>query len=43
MHSLYPLRFGPLFRRYLWGGRRLQSVLGKAIGDGDDYAESWVT
>ena len=38
---LYPLRFKPLFRRYLWGGRRLESVLGKPIGDGDDYAESW--
>jgi mannose-6-phosphate isomerase len=41
MNSLYPLRFEPIFRRYLWGGRRLQSVLGKPIGPGDDYAESW--
>ena len=41
MNSLYPLRFEPIFRRYLWGGRRLQSVLGKSIGAGDDYAESW--
>ena len=38
---LYPLRFQPLFKRYLWGARRLESVLGKPIGDGDDYAESW--
>lgn len=37
----YPLRFQPLFRRYLWGGRRLESMLGKSIGKGDDYAESW--
>lgn len=37
----YPLRFKPLFRRYLWGGRRLATMLGKAICDGDDYAESW--
>jgi mannose-6-phosphate isomerase len=37
----YPLRFEPLFRRYLWGGRRLGTMLGKAIGSGDDYAESW--
>jgi mannose-6-phosphate isomerase len=37
----YPLRFEPLFRRYLWGGRRLGTMLGKAIGEGDDYAESW--
>ena len=37
----YPLRFEPLFRRYLWGGRRLGTMLGKAIGEGGDYAESW--
>ncbi|WP_428305323.1 type I phosphomannose isomerase catalytic subunit [Lacipirellula sp.] len=37
----YLLRFEPLFRRYLWGGRRLGTMLGKAIGAGDDYAESW--
>jgi len=38
---LYPLRFEPIYRRYLWGGRRLESVLGKQLGDGDHYAESW--
>jgi mannose-6-phosphate isomerase len=38
---LYPLKFRPLFKRYLWGGRRLGTVLGKPIGEGDDYAESW--
>lgn len=37
----YPFRFQPLFRRYLWGGRRLHSVLNKSIGPGDDFAESW--
>ena len=37
----YPLRFQPLLRRYLWGGRRLGDLLGKPIGPGDDYAESW--
>jgi mannose-6-phosphate isomerase len=35
------LRFEPLFRRYLWGGRRLATMLGKQLGEGDDYAESW--
>lgn len=39
--ALYPLRFQPIFRRYLWGGRRLESVLQKKIGPGNDYAESW--
>jgi mannose-6-phosphate isomerase len=41
MPSLYPLRFRPLFRRYLWGGRGLAEVLGKELGEGNDYAESW--
>ena len=39
--SLYPLRFQPIFRQYLWGGRRLGSLLNKSIGSDDDYAESW--
>jgi mannose-6-phosphate isomerase len=38
---LYPLRFQPLFRRYIWGGRRLGDVLRKPIGPEADYAESW--
>jgi mannose-6-phosphate isomerase len=39
--SLYPLRFAPIFKRLIWGGRRLETVLGKTLGPGDDYAESW--
>jgi mannose-6-phosphate isomerase len=35
------LRFDPIFRRYLWGGRRLATHLHKPLGPGDDYAESW--
>jgi mannose-6-phosphate isomerase len=38
---LYPLRFHPLLRRYVWGGRRLATRLNKPLGAGDDYAESW--
>ncbi len=41
MAPLYPLRFRPLLKRYLWGGRRLESALGKSLGEGNDYAESW--
>ena len=37
----HTLRFAPVFRRYLWGGRRLATVLDKALGEGSDYAESW--
>ena len=38
---LYPLRFTPILRRLIWGGRRLGSVLHKPIGEASDYAESW--
>jgi len=41
MIPLYPLRFRLLTRRYLWGSRRLETCLGKPIGLGNDYAESW--
>lgn len=41
MATLYPLRFRPMFRPYLWGGRRLETVLGKSLGPGDHWAESW--
>src|SRR5687767_88385 len=34
------LQFKPLLREYIWGGRRL-AELGKPLGDGDHYAESW--
>ncbi len=41
MSPLYPFRFRLLLRRYLWGGRRFESHLGKPLGSGNDYAESW--
>jgi mannose-6-phosphate isomerase len=39
--NLAPLRFEPILKRILWGGRRLETVLGKALGEGHDHAESW--
>ncbi|MCI0492542.1 MAG: class I mannose-6-phosphate isomerase [Planctomycetes bacterium] len=41
MSALSHLRFQPIFREDLWGGRRLASELGKSLGAGDCYAESW--
>src|SRR3954454_4525168 len=41
MPALPLLRFQPILREYIWGGRRLGSELGKPIGSGDHYAESW--
>ncbi len=38
---LYPLQFRPVLKRYIWGGRGLGELLGKPIGEGSDYAESW--
>lgn len=38
---LYPLRFEPILKRLLWGGRRLATILHKPLGEGNDYAESW--
>jgi mannose-6-phosphate isomerase len=38
---LYPFVFRPVLKRYLWGGRRLGTSLGKPIGPESDYAESW--
>ncbi|MBI1324999.1 mannose-6-phosphate isomerase [bacterium] len=36
-----PIVFEPILKRILWGGRRLNTVLGKRIGPESDYAESW--
>ncbi len=42
MSSLnYALRFEPVLKQAIWGGRRLGTMLSKPIGDGEDYAESW--
>jgi mannose-6-phosphate isomerase len=40
MTALYPLRFQPIFRRYVWGGHKLAALLGKRTGDAA-CAESW--
>ena len=37
---MHPLRFQPLFQRYLWGGFRLSTLLGKPTGP-EACAESW--
>lgn len=41
MGDLYPLKFKPVFQSYLWGGRRLETVLRKQLPDDRDFAESW--
>lgn len=39
--DLYPFQFRPHFKQYMWGGRRLGDILGKPLGEGSCYAESW--
>ena len=36
-----PLRLDPILKRIRWGGRKLGDRLGKDLGGGDDWAESW--
>jgi mannose-6-phosphate isomerase len=38
---MHPLIFAPIYRRYIWGGRRFATTLGRDLPPGDDYAESW--
>ena len=41
MVSLYPLRFEPIYRHYLWGGRRLELLFDRQLASQELYAESW--
>ncbi len=36
----HPLRFAPVLKDYIWGGRRL-AAWGKPLGPGQHWAESW--
>jgi len=38
--AMYPLTFEPVYRDYMWGGRRLATLLGRDIPPGT-VAESW--
>ena len=38
--TIYPLTFEPVFRDYIWGGRRLETLLGRDLPPGI-VAESW--
>lgn len=37
----YPLRLIPVYRDYLWGGRKLESHLNKSLPSSGIWAESW--
>ncbi|MEA3225581.1 MAG: type I phosphomannose isomerase catalytic subunit [Planctomycetota bacterium] len=37
----YPLKFGPIYKQRIWGGRKLQDVFGKELPTGEKIGESW--
>ncbi len=37
----YPLKFGPIYKQRIWGGRKLQDVFGKELPPGERIGESW--
>lgn len=39
--SLYPLLFEPVLKDYIWGGRNLETRLGRRLPPDKDIAESW--
>lgn len=40
--ALYPLRFEPIFKSMLWGGRRLPAFLNRPTPHDDPIGEAWV-
>src|SRR5688500_11223353 len=38
---LYPLKFQPRFLEKMWGGRKMESLLGKRLPVGKQIGESW--
>src|SRR2546427_12605586 len=38
---LYPLRFKPRFVEKMWGGRKIETILGKPLPEGKLIGESW--
>src|SRR5688500_5581476 len=38
---LYPLKFKPRLVEKIWGGRKLETVLGKPLPPGSQVGESW--
>lgn len=40
MQKLYPLRFNPVYKDYIWGGSRIPKIYNRNQPDGV-YAESW--
>ncbi len=42
MNTLYPLKFKPIFKDKIWGGRKIKDVLGMDFGKLPNCGEVWV-
>lgn len=40
--KLYPLKFDPIYQYRIWGGRRLEHWLSKALPPKDPVGEAWI-
>lgn len=38
---VYPLRFAPIYKEKVWGGRRLETIMGRALPPNEPIGESW--
>lgn len=38
---LYPLKFQPILKEKLWGGQKINTILGKDLGSLDNCGETW--
>ena len=41
MHTLYPMKFTPVLKEKVWGGRKLNALLGKDYDPLPNCGESW--
>jgi len=37
----YPLKFRPIYKQRIWGGRKLEEIFGKELPAGEKIGESW--
>lgn len=41
-HSIYPLKFEPIYQYRVWGGRKLENLLSKPLPPDDPIGEAWI-
>ena len=41
MSEIYPLKFKTIFKEKIWGGQKINTVLGKDFGNLDNCGETW--